>query len=108
MLSMLSMLSFSYVVCARRRCAGSTSWNQESGGVTRRLSDTGIEFTTNREGRVATGASSHCAHRAGSDGLLEYLDWRPDEYFTWQISPSATLRHGALDSVRGSTRSRFD
>ncbi|MDP9336505.1 MAG: DUF2652 domain-containing protein [Actinomycetota bacterium] len=49
--------------------------------------ETGIEFTPNREGRVATGASSHCAHGAGGDGLREYLDWRPHEYFTCHLSP---------------------
>ena len=46
----------------------------------------GIEFTPNREGRVATGASSHCSHGVGGDGLREYLDWRPYEYFTCHLS----------------------
>ncbi len=48
--------------------------------------ETGIEFTPNSEGRVATGASSHCAHGVGGDGLREYLDWRPFEYFTCHLS----------------------
>jgi len=48
--------------------------------------ETGIEFTPNREGRVATGASSHCSHGVGGDGLREYLDWRPYEYFTCHLS----------------------
>jgi hypothetical protein len=49
--------------------------------------ETGIEFIPNRDGRVATGASSHCSHGSGSDGLREYLDWRPYEYFTCHLSP---------------------
>jgi len=49
--------------------------------------ETGVEFKPNREGRVATGASSHCAHGVGGDGLREYLDWRPYEYFTCRLSP---------------------
>lgn len=49
--------------------------------------ETGIEFIPNREGRVATGASSHCSHGSGSDGLREYVDWRPYEYFTCHLSP---------------------
>ncbi|MDP9335784.1 MAG: hypothetical protein M3Q30_21105, partial [Actinomycetota bacterium] len=48
--------------------------------------ETGIEFAPNREGRVATGASSHCSHGVGGDGLREYLDWRPHEYFTCHLS----------------------
>ena len=48
--------------------------------------ETGVEFTPNREGRVATGASSHCSHGVGGDGLREYLDWRPYEYFTCRLS----------------------
>src|ERR1039458_7191973 len=48
--------------------------------------ETGIEFKPNSEGRVATGASSHCAHGVGGDGLREYLDWRPYEYFTCHLS----------------------
>ncbi len=48
--------------------------------------ETGIEFTPNREGRLATGASSHCSHGVGGDGLREYLDWRPYEYFTCRLS----------------------
>jgi hypothetical protein len=49
--------------------------------------ETGVEFTRNGEGRLATGASSHCAHGVGGDGLREYLDWRPFEYFTCHLSP---------------------
>jgi hypothetical protein len=49
--------------------------------------ETGNEFKPNSEGRVATGASSHCAHGVGGDGLREYLDWRPYEYFTCHLSP---------------------
>ena len=48
--------------------------------------ETGVEFTPNREGRLATGASSHCSHGVGGDGLREYLDWRPYEYFTCRLS----------------------
>lgn len=48
--------------------------------------ETGVEFHPNSEGRVATGASSHCAHGVGGDGLREYLDWRPYEYFTCRLS----------------------
>jgi hypothetical protein len=48
--------------------------------------ETGIEFKPNSEGRVATGASSHCAHGVGGDGLREYLDWRPYQYFTCRLS----------------------
>jgi hypothetical protein len=49
--------------------------------------ETGIEFHPNAAGRLSTGASSHCAHGAGGDGLREYLDWRPYEYFTCRLSP---------------------
>ncbi|MFT5434641.1 MAG: hypothetical protein ACI9OJ_005355 [Myxococcota bacterium] len=49
--------------------------------------ETGVEFHPNDEGRLATGASSHCAHGEGGDGLREYLDWRPYEYFTCRLSP---------------------
>jgi hypothetical protein len=48
--------------------------------------ETGIEFTPNREGRLAAGASSHCSHGVGGDGFREYLDWRPYEYFTCHLS----------------------
>ena len=48
--------------------------------------ETGIQFTPNSEGRVATGASSHCTHGTGGDGFREYLDWRPYEYFTCHLS----------------------
>jgi hypothetical protein len=49
--------------------------------------ETGIEFHPNAEGRVAKGASSHCSHGEGGDGLREHLDWRPYEYFTCRLSP---------------------
>lgn len=49
--------------------------------------ETGIEFHPNAEGRLATGASSHCAHGEGGDALREYLDWRPYDYFTCHLSP---------------------
>ena len=49
--------------------------------------ETGIEFHRNDEGRLAAGASSHCAHGEAADGLREYLDWRPYEYFTCRVSP---------------------
>ncbi len=49
--------------------------------------ESGIEFHPNSDGRLAAGASSHCAHGAGGDGLREYLDWRPYEYFTCRLSP---------------------
>lgn len=60
--------------------------NQESDSVTAAV-ETGIEFIPNRDGRGATGASSHCSHGSGSDGLREYVDWRPYEYFTCHLSP---------------------
>ena len=49
--------------------------------------ETAVEFRPNAEGRIATGATSHCAHGDGVDGLREYLDWRPYEYFTCRLSP---------------------
>ena len=49
--------------------------------------ETGVEFRPNPEGRISAGASSHCAHGAGGDGLREYLDWRPYEYFTCRLTP---------------------
>jgi hypothetical protein len=49
--------------------------------------ETDIEFRPNGEGRIATGATSHCAHGDGVDGLREYLDWRPYEYFTCRLTP---------------------
>lgn len=49
--------------------------------------ETGVEFTPNADGRIATGASSHCAHTIGGDGFREYLDWRPYEYFTCRLTP---------------------
>jgi hypothetical protein len=52
--------------------------------------ETGVEFHPNREGRLGAGASSHCAHGEGGDGLREYLDWRPYEYFTCRLSPVPT------------------
>ena len=52
--------------------------------------ETGVEFHPNTDGRVAAGVSSHCAHGTGGDGLREYLDWRPFEYFTCQLSPLET------------------
>ena len=52
--------------------------------------ETGIAFHANAEGRLATGASSHCAHGEGGDALREYLDWRPYEYFTCRTSPVET------------------
>ncbi len=52
--------------------------------------ETGVEFHPNAEGRVATGASSHCAHGDGGDALREYLDWRPYEYFTCRLTPLET------------------
>lgn len=49
--------------------------------------ETGVEFSPNGDGRLGRGASSHCAHGMGGDGLREYLDWRPYEYFTCRFSP---------------------
>lgn len=49
--------------------------------------ETGVEFRPNGDGRIATGATSHCAHGDGVDGLREYLDWRPFEYFTCRLTP---------------------
>lgn len=54
------------------------------------LVETGIEFHRTEAGRLATGASSHCAHGEGGDALREYLDWRPYEYFTCRLSPLET------------------
>lgn len=52
--------------------------------------ETGVVFQRNAQGRLATGASSHCAHHEGGDGLREYVDWRPYEYFTCRLSPIET------------------
>ena len=49
--------------------------------------ETSVVFSPNDEGRLATGASSHCAHSIGGDALREYLDWRPYEYFTCRLTP---------------------
>jgi hypothetical protein len=49
--------------------------------------ETDVEFRPNGEGRISTGATSHCAHGDGVDGLREYLDWRPFEYFTCRLTP---------------------
>lgn len=48
---------------------------------------TSITYAPNPEGRIGTGASSHCVHGVGGDGLREYLDWRPFEYFTNRFTP---------------------
>jgi Protein of unknown function (DUF2652) len=63
--------------------------------------ETGVEFKPNSEGRVATGASSHCAHGVGGDGLREYLDWRPYEYFTCHLSrvEAEGVEHIFVDSL---------
>jgi uncharacterized protein YndB with AHSA1/START domain len=52
--------------------------------------ETRTDFHPNADGRIAAGASSHCAHGAGGDGLREYVDWRPYEYFTCRLSPVET------------------
>jgi hypothetical protein len=49
--------------------------------------ETAVEFRPNGDGRISTGATSHCAHGDGVDGLREYLDWRPFEYFTCRVTP---------------------
>jgi hypothetical protein len=49
--------------------------------------ETSVVYSPNDEGRLATGASSHCAHSIGGDALREYLDWRPYEYFTCRLTP---------------------
>lgn len=49
--------------------------------------ETSVVFSPNDEGRLAAGASSHCAHAVGGDALREYLDWRPYEYFTCRLTP---------------------
>lgn len=44
---------------------------------------TEVSVQYNEQGRLGVGASSHCVHGAGvADGLREYLDWRPFDYFT--------------------------
>ncbi len=48
---------------------------------------TAIENQPNQQGRLGTGASSHCAHGVGGDALREYLDWRPYSYFTNRLTP---------------------
>ena len=48
---------------------------------------TAVENRPNQQGRLGTGASSHCAHGVGGDALREYLDWRPYSYFTNRFTP---------------------
>lgn len=44
---------------------------------------TDVTVQYNEKGRLGVGASSHCVHGTGvADGLREYLDWRPFDYFT--------------------------
>ncbi len=63
--------------------------------------ETGVEFKPNSAGRVAAGASSHCAHGVGGDGLREYLDWRPYEYFTCHLSrvEAEGVEHTFVDAL---------
>lgn len=49
--------------------------------------ETSVVFLPNDDGRRATGGSSHCAHAVGGDALREYLDWRPNDYFTCRMTP---------------------
>jgi hypothetical protein len=56
--------------------------------------ETSVDFEPNVDGRISTGAVSHCAHGTGGVGMREYLDWRPYHYFTCRLSPVAT--DGAL------------
>jgi len=54
---------------------------------------TAVRTQPNAQGRLGVGAASHCAHGAGvGDGLREYLDWRPFNYFTnrWTPLPNGT------------------
>ncbi len=46
------------------------------------VSQTSIENEANDRGRLAAGATSHCAHGHGADVLRRYVDWRPFHYFT--------------------------
>ena len=48
---------------------------------------TAIKNQPNEQGRMGSGASSHCAHGVGGDALREYLDWRPYSYFTARFTP---------------------
>lgn len=61
-----------------------------------------VDFEPNDDGRIATGAVSHCAHGTGGAGMREYLDWRPYDYFTCRLSPVATdgvLPDGIVDCI---------
>lgn len=58
------------------------------------VNETSIEFTPNEDGRLASGATSHCAHGVGGDALREYLDWRPYEYFTSRMTPMPPFLFG--------------
>lgn len=51
--------------------------------------ETSLVFAPNEEGRLGSGASSHCAHGDLGDARREYLDWRPFEYFTSRFTPIA-------------------
>ena len=56
------------------------------------LMQTAVTAQPNENGRMAAGASTHCAHGEGNaDGLREYLDWRPFSYFTNRYT---SLRNG--------------
>jgi len=64
--------------------------------------ETTVDFEPNADGRIATGAVSHCAHGTGGEGMREYLDWRPYEYFTCRLSPVETdgvLPDGIVDCI---------
>ncbi len=62
---------------------------------------TAVTAEPNLAGRMGAGASTHCAHGEGTaDGLREYLDWRPFNYFTNRYTSLRNGKEGAvLDSM---------
>lgn len=66
---------------------------------------TAVTNQPNAAGRSGVGASSHCVHGDGeADGLREYLDWRPFQYFTNRWTP---LPNGWTDFPPGTETYEF-
>lgn len=55
---------------------------------------TAIYNRPNKQGRMAAGAASHCAHGPAGDLLREYVDWRPYEYFSIRTTPVSKRAFG--------------